>query len=65
MREVGQSSVEEVVNGHDSFTGSCPFMLAAMGECSDLNSIYGLVRMGLEVSYVSCLTSRKRKRGDE
>ena len=46
MRELINSNVEEVTNGIDNTTGLCVFMLAAMGKYSDLNVIYGLMKMG-------------------
>ena len=47
MNELVGSSVDEILNGCNTETGFCPFMVAAMGKysCCDLSSIYGLMRM--------------------
>ena len=70
MRELAESEVDEVILGCDDVTGLCLFMLAAMGEYSDLNTIYSLLKMSpgriqhlsMESRNTNC---RKRKKGEE
>ena len=45
MRELTESNREEVVYGIDEATSLRLFMLAAMGNCSDLSTIYGMMRL--------------------
>ena len=45
MRELVESNTEEVVDGLDRMSGLRVFMLAAMGEDSDLSAVYGMMRM--------------------
>ena len=45
MRELVESNIENVANGTDYRTGLRMFMLAAMGDKNDLNTIYGTMKM--------------------
>ena len=45
MSELAESNLNEVVNERDNETGLTLFMLAAMGDVYDLNSIYGMRKM--------------------
>ena len=45
MKELVESNTEEVVYGFDNTTGLRLYMLAAMGNYSDLSTIYGMMRM--------------------
>ena len=38
----------EVMNGHDSLTRLCLYMVAVMGDGHDLSAIYGIMRMSSE-----------------
>lgn len=49
MKELVDSNVNEVINGHDSLTGLSLSMVAAMGDSSDLSSIYSMKRMNPEL----------------
>ena len=44
-RKLAESNVDEVVNGIDNMTGLHLFMLAPMGNHSDLSAIYDMMRM--------------------
>ena len=35
---------------HDTLTGLFLFMIASMGDCHDLGVIYGMIKMGPEIS---------------
>lgn len=48
MVDLVETNIEEVINGHDGLTNLRLFMIAAMGNCSDLSSIYGIMRMSPE-----------------
>ena len=51
MRELSELNPEEILNGSDNCTGLRIFMLAAMNDgCTDLSSIYGLMRISPELS---------------
>ena len=44
MRDLVDSNTEELVYGFDSDTSLRVFMLAAMGNYSDLSTVYGIMR---------------------
>jgi hypothetical protein len=46
MKEVEDKSIDEIGNSNNknTSTGLFPFMIAAVGESSDLSSIYGSMR---------------------
>jgi hypothetical protein len=50
MKEVEDKSIDEIGNSNNknTSTGLFPFMIAAVGESSDLSSIYGLMRQSPE-----------------
>lgn len=45
MKDIAKSNINEVETGYDSMTGLSAFMLAAAGECSDLSTVYSLIRV--------------------
>ena len=45
MKELVESNSEEVGYGFDNTTGLRLFMVASMGNASDLSTIYGMMRM--------------------
>ena len=48
MKELAETSVDEIVNGFDCLTGLRLFMVAAMGDKCDLSTIYGVMKMSPE-----------------
>ena len=50
MKELTEANIDEMMNGRDSVTGLCLFMVAAMGDYHDLSGIYGMMRMSPETS---------------
>ena len=42
-------NVDEVMDSYDSLTGLRLFMVAAMGDCHDLSSIYGIMKMSPQI----------------
>ena len=45
MKELVELIVDEVMNGYNSLTWLCLFMIAAIGKYHDLNGLYGIMRM--------------------
>ena len=50
MKEVVESSIHELIDGHDSLSRLRLFMVAASGDHCDLNSIYSMMRMSPEIN---------------
>ena len=67
MKDIAQSNLEDVVSGHDRLTGFRPFMLAALGNCCDLGSIYGLMKFCPDICHDEIEyfpKNKKRRLGD-
>ena len=64
MKELAEENGDEMMNGCDSLTGLCIFMVAAMGDYNDLSGIYGMMRMSPETSNIDdwSATSSMNKR---
>ena len=45
MKELAGSNITEVTEGKDNVTGLKVFMVAAMGDRVDVNTIYNLVKI--------------------
>ena len=61
MKELAEMNVDEIMGGHDSLSGLRLFMVAAMGDCYDLSSIYGMMKMCPEINDVARPKKRKLK----
>ena len=46
---LAETNKDETINGNDSSTGLRLFMVAAMGDCHDLSSIYGIMKLSPEI----------------